>query len=69
MEAENTDQETYIIEIEHFGKFEMTSSNIFFALDTLKTELSPDIRFNILSAFVIKDKDFLIDIIDYLNAN
>ncbi|MBB6131493.1 hypothetical protein [Mucilaginibacter lappiensis] len=61
--------EKYVITIEYFGKFERSSENIFFALDTLKNELSPDIRFNILSAFVIKEDGFLIDITSFLNGS
>ena len=60
------ESERYIIEIECFGSFDVESNDIFYALDTLKNELSPDIHFKILSAYVIKGEDFLIDITDYL---
>ena len=58
--------ERYVINIEYFGTFDMESDNIFYAIESLKNELSPDIQFNILSAFVIKKDDFLIEITEYL---
>ncbi|MGY3055506.1 hypothetical protein ACVWYG_003727 [Pedobacter sp. UYEF25] len=39
------ESERYIIEIECFGNFAVESNDIFYALDTLKNELSPNIHF------------------------
>ncbi len=52
------DKEKYIFYIEHFGKLEMKGENVYKALEILKKELSPDIRFKISKAFVIKNNNF-----------
>lgn len=65
------DLQKYVIEIKDFGKFEVESNNIFFALDEIKEKqtnaLVKDLI--ILSAFVIINNDFLIDITSSLNGN
>ncbi|PWS25940.1 hypothetical protein DHW03_19090 [Pedobacter yonginense] len=65
------DLQKYVIEIKDFGKFEVESNNIFFALDEIK-EKQTNARVKdliILSAFVIINNDFLIDITSSLNGN
>jgi len=60
------DNEQYVFEVEHFGRLEMKGENVFKALETLKGKLSPDIRFKILKAQVIKNNDFLIDVSEFV---
>jgi hypothetical protein len=60
------DSEQYVFEVEHFGRLEIKGENVFKALETLKGELSPDIRFKILKAHVIKNNDFLIDVSEFV---
>ncbi|MET3114632.1 hypothetical protein AAKU52_002367 [Pedobacter sp. CG_S7] len=65
------DLQKYVIEIKDFGKFEVESNNIFFALDEIKKKQT-NARVKdliILSAFVIINNDFLIDITPSLNGN
>ena len=65
------DLQKYVIEIKDFGKFEVESNNIFFALDEIK-EKQTNARVKdlvIVSAFVIINNDFLIDITSSLNGN
>jgi hypothetical protein len=60
------DKEQYIFEVEHFGRLEMKGENVFKALESLKSELSPDIQFKILKAYVIKNNDFFIDVSEFV---
>ncbi|WP_121813009.1 hypothetical protein [Mucilaginibacter kameinonensis] len=60
--------EKYVFQVEHFGRLEMDGENVYKALETLKKELSPDIHFNILQAYVIKNGDFLIDISEFVTT-
>lgn len=60
------DSEQYVFEVEHFGRLEMKGENVFKALETLKGKLSPDVRFKILKAHVIKNNDFLIDVSEFV---
>jgi len=65
------DLQRYVIEIKDLGKFEVESNNIFFALDEIKKKQT-NARVKdliILSAFVIINNDFLIDITSSLNCN
>lgn len=60
------DSEQYVFEVEHLGRLEIKGQNVFKGLEALKGELSPDIRFKILKAHVIKNNDFLVDVSEFV---
>jgi hypothetical protein len=62
------DLEKYVIVLEDLGKFEPEGRNIFVALEELKKTLRPDLPMKILSAHIIINNDFLIDITSSING-
>lgn len=64
------DLQKYIIEVEQFGKFEIESNNVFFALDDIRKQTNARAKeLIIISAFVILNNDFAIEITNSLNGD
>jgi hypothetical protein len=66
------DLQKYIIEIEKFGKFEIESTNVMYALELIremtKLNIKEFAKLIIISAFVIIRDDFSMDITHILNG-
>lgn len=63
------DIDKYVFDIKGVGKIEKTGGNTFLVLDELRKELPANKPILGISAFVVKNKDLIIDVIVIINVS